>query len=295
VVFAAAEAGAEFVLEIDLPAAPLQRSFFQLVPPKDAPFTASTNGAAIRGEPNETIRFPIQLALAQPEMDFERQTLMLRLALDGETADVPLEVRRLGAIRPLLDGQRGDEAEHLAGRLAPPEGKRASAEASLFGAYKTDALRLALRVDDDRTTPFSIDAAGATRGDEWTVGVGLDGTAEHLEFRILDDADGPRVEPIFGVSPPRVRAVRIERLVAGANAGKAGGAAPGASERRHYLLTIPASALDVRGLNPPARVRLAARYADDDADGLPATELRWGRGLDGTRSTTEFRRLQLSK
>lgn len=279
-------ADADFTLEVDQPAQPMPRAFFQLTPPRDAAFTLSTTGTAIRGEPNETARFPVKLLPAAGGADFERQALTLRLSMDGDVVELPLDVRRLIEVRPLASGDRGDEEKYAIGRLAVADGKRASADVALHAAYRVDALLITLRIQDDRFVPVQVDAAGRTRGDDLTLGVRLDGADELLELRILASEGGPQAVPLPGTNPNLARTVRVEEGSTGSRS--AGG------DKRQYVVTIPAAALNVRGLNAPTRVLVAVRYVDDDADGLPVSELRWGRGLDGSRSSVDFRWLQLA-
>jgi hypothetical protein len=111
--------------------------------------------------------------------------------------------------------------------------------------------------------------------------VALEGADEHAEARLIAVESGPRVEPAN-----RTAAVRVAgwQLRVADDGGKA----------RVFELTIPAKSLGEPALRGGRRALLAVRYTDDDADGFQPAPIAWGGGLDGSRSTDEFRWVRLS-
>ena len=222
----------EFAIELHADV-PLRRSYLQLQMPKDAPFEASLSAMALRAAAGETTRQVVRLTPVQPAESFERAELTLRISLEGDLLEVPLEVRSLTDILPLSPGDRVLEPAYRVAEPAVTDGQRASASATLQCAYTRDALHLALTVKDDRLVPYrpAEDEEGGGSGDRLLLGVALEGGSSHAEALLEPAAEQAIFTPVHGTTPDQVR----DWSCAASGAGPEG--------IRTYDIEIPAAAL----------------------------------------------------
>ncbi len=271
-------ADAEFAIEVQPPVR-LRQSYLQFRLPPDSPIESSLAAVALRGEAGETQRYVVRL-VSRTGQDFEKTELLLRLGLEGELLEIPLTVRALTIVDPLAAGDSITRRAHRIARPIPPDGERRPATVQLHCAYEPDTLHLAVIVEDDRVVPYGV-SDGNVGGDQLLLGVVRAGRADPVEARIDPAASEPELLPLSETTTPSFRGWHCRRRSA-----KRGDALA-------YHFTIPAAALGGPALVPGDRILVAVQYVDDDAHGQPPATLRWGGGLDGSRSTAEYRWIQL--
>jgi hypothetical protein len=91
---------------------------------------------------------------------------------------------------------------------------------------------------------------------------------------------GAHAEPLPGTVPEQ--ASRVVVSVSRSDA-----------RRQTVRLRYPAAVFGTGELAARRELLLAARYADDDADGLARLVLIWGEGLEGQRSAERYGRVEL--
>lgn len=265
VVFAGA--GAEFPIEIDVPFRLRRRSFLQLVLPADSPLESSFGARALKAAPGETLRFSARLTTKNDE-PFERTALTLRLTLEGRRLNLPLEVRPLSALNPLSAGKPLTAPQHLLGRLRNASDPDADVGPALYAAYAPKTLHLALTLDR---------AAAASAAIRFGVAVQDQDDRTEVEVRIVGDT--ARLAPLDGAAPARIKSWRCTVSPSSA-----------ASAVRTVRIDIPIESLGLSALTPQRLIRLAARMTTAAPS---ASDTRWGGGLAGSRSSTEFRWLRV--
>jgi hypothetical protein len=270
---------AEFAVELDAPL-PLEKSYLQLRLPKDSPVESSFSAAGLGAAAGQTVRQEIRLR-PKPDAHFERTSAALVLSLEGETLEIPLDVRPLAAVQPLTLDQPVNAEVHRVGTPAPWASRRVTAKLALYCAYEPAALQVALMVEDNRFVPLRVDPGGEPSGDQLLLGVAREGADARAEVRISPADEQPVLEPVYGTTPAQLEGWHCER-VAGPQEGQ-----------QTYRFTISSRALGLESLSAGARLLLAVRYVDDDADGFPPVAHTWGGGLDGSRSTSDYRWVQL--
>lgn len=253
----------------------LSRSFVQFVPPKDAPYALSELSLPLKGDANTPVGGAVRVQRTG-EGDFNRAPLSLRVSLEGETFELPM------IVRPMAIAGRTMDSKNPTGVLGAPNGSKASASGTVTVTYSDVALRLSVRIEDDRVVAPKLDEAGVFSGDELLVGVALEGADEHAEVRLVNADSGPRVEAVHRTPSARVADWQLRVSDDG---GKA----------RRFELSIPAKSLGEPALRGGRRVLLGVRYLDDDADGFQPAPIAWGGGLDGSRATDEFRWVRLGE
>ena len=275
--------GTDTVFRVDVDVTrTLENSYLQARPPKNAPFGVSFTSMALRGEVGDTLTADIRLT-PKADQDFERAELPLRVVIEGDTLDVPLEVRPLTDVRPLAAGESIRAAAYRVAQLAPPPKQRTTAKAVLHCAYEAGALHVALLVEDNRVIPYHVDATGSESGDELRLGMALEGNDQHAEVHLDPTGNPLALEPTQGTSRAAVAGWKCE-LTGGTQGGS-----------RTYRFTIPVRAFGRDKLAAGDRVLLAVEYQSDDGDGLPRVPVQWGVGLGGSRSTRNYRWLVLTK
>jgi len=63
---------------------------------------------------------------------------------------------------------------------------------------------------------------------------------------------------------------------------------------RTFQFTLKSAPSGGKPLAAGERLLVSLQYIDDDKDGFPPSALRWGGGLDGSRSTSEYNWLLLA-
>lgn len=258
-----------FTVEIDPPLR-LQRSYLQIVVPDGAPYTSSLTARALSGPAGETIATEVQLT-PRAAAPFTRATLVLKLSLEGQTLEVPLDVRPALAIGAAPATVSLTAPERRIAELSPRGDEPPAARGQIFGAWTPEALRIAIQIEDDRPIAGS---------DRLLIGIAQEGADAHFEVTLAATDKGPALEHAFGHPGPALRNWRVTAEPAAAG------------QPRIWTLTIPAAAFGPEPFGAGRHVLLAARYADRDR-GDAATELVWGGGLDGGRSTADFTWLRL--
>ncbi len=269
----------EFTLELDAWVR-LQKSYLQLQLPKGTAAESSFSALGLKADVGETIKQAVTIKRKNAAADFLREELTLRLVLEGETLDLPIDLRAVTSIRP-LETRALTAADFRVGELTVVGGQKTTASGSVACAFAPDALHVAVTIQDDRVVAGRAGRGGPVGGDQLYVGVAAAGRATPLEVRF--DAAGKDPAPVasFGTPAAQVEAWKCEATPVTKGQPTA------------YHVTIPASALGVGGLAAGTRLLLAVRYVDDDADGFAPTTLVWGGGLDGSRSLLEYRWLEL--
>jgi len=270
----------DFTLELDA-VEPIRRGYWQLQVPRDAPFTCSFSAAALQADAGETVRQTVRLTPVAPARDFERQTLTLRLSLGDESVTVPIEVRRLLGLPRLASDTAVTNTQYRIAEVGTPGGRRATARLTIHAAWEPERLHLAVVVNDPQLVPFRQAESGQASGDVLYVGLAGENAEGPVEVRILPGLSEPRLEPAFRTRPEQVAEWRCQ-LPRGDKPGP-----------RTYSFSVPGRALGMSALARGQRVLVSVRYLNDDADGFPPTPLAWGGGLDGSRSATDFRWLEL--
>jgi hypothetical protein len=270
----------QFSIEVDA-LQPFLRSYLQLRLPKDSPIDSSLSAVSLRAEAGETVREDVRLT-PKPGRASDEAELVMRVSLEGDALDVPLRVRSLADVRPLAPDRQIGHLDYRIGELSAPAGQRATANAGLHVGYRPDALHVAVMVEDDRVVPYQADSSGQGSGDLLLLGVAREGGDLHAQASLNPVGQSPVLEPMRGTSPRQLDGWRCE-----VEAGKSG--------PRTYHITIPTRALEGRELSAGDFLLISVRYLDDDADGFPSVPLVWGGGLDGSRSTTDYRWVRLAE
>jgi len=269
----------EFTVEVDAWNR-LTKSYLQLQLPKGSAVESSFSAVGLKMEAGETTRQAVTLKRRNTSQDFQREDLTLRVVLEGETLDLPFELRAVTAV-DALDARAITDATFRIGDLAVASGQKATASGRVSCAYAPDALHVLVSVQDDRLIAGRPGRVGPVGGDQLFVGVARAGSPTPLEVRLEPAAQPPAPAAVWGTSPAALQDWKCETATA----------AKGLPTTFH--LTIPASALGGGKLTPDTRLLLAVRYVDDDADGFAPAALSWGGGLDGSRSTADYRWLRL--
>lgn len=277
---ATAFAGPETTFTIAIDAlANLRRSYLQLRIPGELPVNSDFSARGLRAERGETITQEVQL---RPETSAEFNTgeILLRLSLESDTIDIPLTCRRLTQLHRTTDRDIGVDRFQI-GQLAPPAGMRPTARATIHAGWTGNALRVALRVDDDSFVSVRGATGPTTSGDQLLLGIAWAGSDEQHEIAIDPALDDPVIRAVFGTEPTLIDNWQCDATQHGGT--------------RTYLFTIPwhALAADASG-TAGQHLLLAARYTDDDADGYPPIPLVWGNALTGQRSTAGYHWLVLT-
>ena len=224
----------------------------------------------------ETVRQEITLRRAAGR-EFEQVELVLKLGIEDTVLEVPVVVRPLARVaRGAGDPGPADRI----GELVPPDGQRVTAKGTLAARYDQAGLRLTVVIEDERLVPLRVSPGGVATGDQLLIGVAGPQGGNGVEVRFDPSVAAPTAEALAG-TPSTV-------LEGWSCAGEIAGSGP-----RTYRVRIPAAAFGVAALRGGERLRIAVHYVDDDADGFPAARLRWGRGIDGTRGSSEYRVTEL--
>jgi hypothetical protein len=203
---------------------------------------------------------------------FERSQAVVKLSLEGKPFEIPIEVRPALAITPLAPGAAPADAARKIGALAPRDDSRATASGEVFAAWSGDSLAIKIRVSDDEAVRDS---------DRLMLGVALENSDPVYEVWIHDGAEGPVIERNAAESDAPLAAwtVHVE-------------GAPSADSRT-WSVSVPASAFDVERLAADQHALIAVRYVDVDGPRKPHTVLEWGRGLQGSQSSTGYNWVRL--
>lgn len=259
-----AGAGATFKVELDAPIA-LKQSFMQLVLPQDAPYASSLSSRRIQAKPGETVAVEGSLTPVEGR-DFELSSLTLRVSLERKALDIPLEVRPLSAVPPRAAGAADDEARCRIGALTRADDKGEAAEAlPIFASWNRSELTLAVGL------PASPGA-----GDRLDLGFAAENSETHVEASIRSVASTPAVEPLSGTDAVALRGWQTSVQT---------GREPG---RKVCVVTIPVASLGRAAASAGDRFLVAAAYRRGSG-----AALRWGQGLDDSRSSAGFRWLVL--
>ncbi len=275
------QAAADFTIELHA-AEPTPRGYWQLQLPKDPPFESSFSAAALHADAGETIRQTVRLTPRTPARDFDHQPIALRVALNGDSFDVPLDVQPLVDVTPLASGERVAEPKHRLAEASVPGGRRTATRMTVHGAYQPGTFHLSVTVDDPHLVLYRLTESGRPTGDLLRLGVACEGADGHAEVCVAPAAREPRIEPLSGTHPEQISAWRFELTGSDKDV------------TRTYNFSIPSGPLGAEKLAPGGHLLLAVQYTNDDADGLPPVPITWGGGLDGSRSTTDYRWVRLA-
>jgi len=264
-----------FAVELDAPTA-LRRSFLHVVLPKNSPLESTLTATAIQAEAGETVRQEITLRRASGR-EFEQVELVLKVGIGETVLEVPVVVRPLARV---ARGPGNPTPSDRIGELVPPEGQRVTAKGTVAARYDETGLRLSVRIEDERLVPLRASPSGGATGDQLLIGLAGSQSGTAVEVRFDPSVGGPAAEPLHGTP---------SAILDGWSC-LAENEAPGV---RTFRVRIPAAAFGASRLAGGQRVLVAVHYIDDDADGFPAARLRWGRGLDGSRGSGEYRVLEL--
>ncbi len=262
------------------PPTPVARGSVRLLTSRAAPFTvtpASQSFAADTG--GREIVIPLRIT-PQPGASFVREQLTLRVTLGSDTIELPIQVR------PLFDVARigpsdnvSDSVYELAG-LTPDGPQRPSAAVTLKVGYSRQALHLLATIRDDQFV--DADASRATTGDQLFIGLAPENAHAHVEVSVTPTSDRPQLVPAHGTNPAALAGWTCRLL-------------PNPDQTVRTLhIEVPAQSLGTGSLSLGSRLLLAARYVDDDR-AIPAPELLWGGGLDGSRSSEDFNWIRLGR
>ncbi len=266
---------ATFAMELDAPAA-LRRSYLQIALPRGGPLESSLTATALQAEAGETIRQEITLRRAAGR-EFEQVELLLKLGIEDAVLEVPVVVRPLARVaRGAGDPGPADRI----GELMPPDGQRVTAKGTLAARYDDTGLRLTVVIEDERLVPLRVSPGGVATGDQLLIGVAGPQGGNAVEVRFDPSAANPTAEALAGTPSAALEGWSCAGEIA-------------SSGPRTYRVRIPAAAFGAGALRGGERLRIAVHYVDDDADGFPAARLRWGRGLDGSRGSGEYRVTEL--
>lgn len=262
-----------FVLEI-LPPQELRKGFYQFSVPADAPYRCSASAGALSSAAGELISIPVKLT-ARPGVAFEHSPLPIRLSVHQGSIELTLDVRPGANLQP-LNAQDLFATENLLAELASASSERPTAQCKVYAGYAAEGLTLGLDLQDDKVAPADGDG-----GDRVRLGIAAENADEHFEIELCDDPDRPDAAKIVSLNG--------RPLDAGWIASRSS-----SGDRRKYVVKAPASALAPSMLSAGSRLLLSARYADRDAPGASTKVLMWGGGLDGSRSSADFRWVRLA-
>lgn len=269
----------DFTITVEAPFE-LRRSYLQLRLPDNAPIETSLSAMRITGATGEPISQDVELRRKAGARDFDRVDAVLRVALEGDTLEVPIIVRPLvSLVRRGRDEAIADDAYRL-GELRAAEGAGATAECTVHAGYARETIDIVVRVKDDQFVPPPVPPISGIVGDQLLFGLALEDATQHAEVQVRAGAAAPMLAPLYDTPESLLRGWRCELTEA-------------SDDTRLYTIRVPYDALDVRRLRIGARLLMAVCYVDDDANGFPPVRLRWGHGLDGTRSTAEFRWIEV--
>lgn len=256
-----------FTIRIDAPIT-FRRSFIQVRTPKQAPYESSLSAVALRGERGTPVEHTVELRPVD-DAPFESAPLTLRLSLEGDVIEVPLDVRPL--LRAVPE-HRKDDAGAAVAQLLPPPKKKATASGDVRCHYTTQTVTLQVAIEDERVVPTRRDEGATPGGDQLVVGLVRVGQPEGRVWSV-DLLDDDRV----AVTPGKVDCT-VDYLSA---------------EKRRYTLTVPVVLLGGGILTPDDLLRLSVRYVDDDADGFPPVPIEAGHGLSEGAATDKYRWVEL--
>ena len=274
----------QFTIELSAPM-DIERGSLRLKLPRNAPFEADPRRRFFSAQRGEKLKFPIKLRPVKNQ-SFEQAELKLKVRLDDQVIELPIEVRPLVSIT-LYDGDAKNLAspQNKVGNLTAPEDQRASASGTVYAAYQRDYLHLLIAIEDDRFIPGKISPDGSLAGDDLLFGLSAENSTAHAELHLDIASTQPRLRPANSTIVEGLDRWQCTCTLSGS----------GDDELRSCHIRIPKRAFGRKALKPRTRLLLSLRYRDDDADGLPATILNWGGGLQGSHSAQDFRWIQLER
>jgi hypothetical protein len=256
------------------------RGSIRLLTRREAPFTVTPASQSFSADDDgQEIVIPLRI-MPEPEASFAREHLTLRVMLGSDTIDLPLQVRPLFDVARIGPSDNVSDAVYELAHLTPNASLRPSAAVTVQAGYSRQALHLLATIRDDQF--IDADASGATTGDQLFIGLAPENADAHVEVSIAPASDRPTLVPAHGTSADALTGWTC-RLVPN----------PDPTVRKIHL-EVPVQALGTSSLSLGARFLLAARYVDDDS-GLPAPDLQWGGGLDGSRSSEDFNWIRLGR
>lgn len=260
---------ASFTIRLTPPSA-VRTGYVQLALPSNAPLQSTFTARGIRTDGVETLEFPVSLSwVGEPAASV---SAIVRVSLERNVFEVPLDIRRLTTIGALAGEQGALNPRTRIAELRPVDGLGgADFHIPLHAEYRPGTLLLAVELP-----------AGAAPDAELLLGIAAEGADEHREVRVT----GLMGEPVIAAEHP-------------ADAGVAGWrclAAPGSSAGRAAVrVEVPAADLGLDTFSAGQRLLVAVRYSEPPLGGFGlAREAEWGQGLGGTRSSRHFEWVELA-
>lgn len=251
----------------------LANSFIQLLIPDEAPVRSSFSARALRARAAEELEFDIPIE-RQGDLTADPLLVTVRLSIERQLCDLPIEVRSLARLRPLAAGASLDTTRPLAqlreSPAAPPA--RQDSAPALYGGYAPDRLLLALELP-----------RGAPADSTLAIGLASEGDDDHVELLVRPPGHAWTIELTHAPPGRRLDGASVEPIEL------SGG-------RRAVRLEVPAAGLGLQSLAPGQRLLLAVRYSEPALPGIGAGRvLEWGRGLGGSLRTDEYQWVELSQ
>ena len=263
---------ATFRIELDAPTE-LRRSYIALTLPPDLPLKSSLSSRTLRADTGDTLAFDVTLTRTG-EQPIEPAELTLRLRLESSSLEIPLALRPLFDVRPIASPAKITDADFTVARLTPADSKeQVQPDVVLSAAYDRRVLHVALRLPAEASPDAVV-----------RFGVAAEGSDTHTEALLDSLRTVPRLSPAKGTTGEQIR--RWQYHMVEQQAGAA----------RSCQITIPAESIGLRAFEPGTRLLVSARYLDPSSgDGKTPIDVRWGAGLDGTRSTVGFQWIRLTE
>ncbi|MGE3182045.1 MAG: hypothetical protein AB7N71_10470 [Phycisphaerae bacterium] len=261
------------------PSKALRSGYLQLVPAPGAPIKP-TKSAVTLGPAGGQTPLTTQLeVVAKSNLPFELAAMTLRVNVNGDQLDIPLQVRpgiRLPAV-PASE-QLADSVAAL-GRLTSISGGRPTAEVNVDGAFTPTEMLLRIRVEDSTFVPLKTSTQDAGQTDHLLFGLAPGNQDHRFGFEVVESDDGTvRVRSTTGESenPPSV-SKKVEGKIA------------------TYDIRIAAAQVGVESFASLSRIRLRVEYRDFDEERFAPETHAWGDTINGQPPTGGYRWIALEE
>ena len=251
----------------------LTRSYAQLLVPDGAGLESSASSRLLRASRGETILFDATIKRTggnQTESIF----ITLRLRIEGETYEIPIQVAPLYQVAALERGASLIAPQFEVGKLRPrtPTDRKLANLAVRVG-YERRELRLLVDLPKQLAAGVYLD-----------FGLAAEEAEQYYQARITGLDSAPTVEPLASTDASALRPWQCERVhdAAGATTG--------------LEITVPTRALDVSSLRAGMRFLAAVTLVEPPADTATSpTILQWGTGIGDPRRTLGYMWLTLAE
>jgi hypothetical protein len=237
--------------------------FAQLVLPAKAGIKSSFSAKDLKPEAGKTVKIPIELTTEKPLAG--PFTASLRISTAAGNLDAPIEIRPLGALLPGAASVPPNDRSLRIGEMAPAS--ESPQRLGVFASYQAKTLTVALEHPADAPEGAELRFGIAVEGRETVREIAISGLGRDLTLRSLSATSG---------------------LSAGIRC-----AAGGKGSTPFVTLEIPAAALGVEEWKADLRICAGAAYVTPANTRAAVPSMRWGNGLDGSRTTQAFEWLRL--